>query len=61
MVSGPKCPRRRHYTLLKVFKFHDGRKVYSKYKTIIPAKIDKSECYIQTEIVKEKIPLLLSK
>ena len=34
----------------KVFKFGDGRKVYSKYKEIILAKIGKTECYIQTEI-----------
>ena len=45
----------------KVFKFGDGRKVYSKYQAIIPAKIGSKECFIQTEIVEEKIPLLLSK
>ena len=45
----------------KICKFGDDRKVYSKYKAIIPAKISKTECYIQTEIVNEKIPLLLSK
>ena len=35
-----------------VFKSGDGSKVYSKYRAIIPAKIGKAECYIQTEIVK---------
>ena len=45
----------------KVFKFGDGRKVYSKYQAIIPAKIGSKECFIQTEIVDEKILLLLSK
>ena len=30
----------------KVIKFGDGRKSYSKYKAIIPAQIDKTECYI---------------
>ena len=45
----------------KVFKFGYGRKVYSKYQAIIPAKIGSKECFIQTEIVDEKIPLLLSK
>ena len=45
----------------KVFKFGDGRKVYSKYQAIIPAKIGSKECFIQSEIVEEKIPLLLSK
>ena len=44
-----------------VFKFGDGQKDYSNYKAIILAKIGKAECYIQTEIVNEKIPLLLSK
>ena len=45
----------------KVFKFGNGRKVYSKYQAIIPAKIGSKECFIQTEIVDEKILLLLSK
>ena len=45
----------------KVFTFGDSWKVYSKYKAIIPAKICKNECYIQTKIVNEKILLLLSK
>ena len=45
----------------KLFKFGDDRTVYSKYKATILAKIGKTECYIQTEIVNEKIPLLLSK
>ena len=44
----------------KVFKFGDGQKVYLKYKAIIPVKIGKTNCYIQTEIVNEKILLLLS-
>ena len=47
--------------LVEVFKFGDGRKVYSKYQAIIPAKIGYKECFIQTEIVDEKIPFLLSK
>ena len=45
----------------KVFKFGDARKVYSKYQAIIPAKIGSKESFIQTEIVDEKIQLLLSK
>ena len=45
----------------KVFKSGDGRKVYFKYQAIIPAKIESKECFIQTEIADEKIPLLLSK
>ena len=45
----------------KVFKFGDGWEIYSNYKTVIPAKIGKTECCIQTKIVNEKIPLLLSK
>ena len=38
----------------KIFKFSDSRKVYSKYKAIVSAKIAKTECYIQTEIVMKK-------
>ena len=45
----------------KTFKFGDGRKVCSKYQAVIPAKIGNINCFIQTEIVDEKIPLLLSK
>ena len=33
----------------KVFKFGDGRKVYSKYQAIIPVKIGSKECFIQTD------------
>ena len=35
----------------KVFKFGDGWEIYSNYKTVIPAKIGKPECCIQTKIV----------
>ena len=45
----------------KVFEFGDGRKISPKYKAIIPAKMGKTKCYIQTEIVNEKIQLWLSK
>ena len=38
----------------KVFNFGNGRKVYLKYKTIIPAKIGKAECFVQTKIVNKK-------
>ena len=44
----------------KVFKFGDGHQVtLSSVK--IPAQIDKKTCSINTEIVDENIPLLLSK
>ena len=44
----------------KVFKFGDGHQVtLSSVK--IPAQIDKKNCSINTEIVDENIPLLLSK
>ena len=45
----------------KTFKFGDGRKVFSTFQAIIPARIGSTDCFIQTEIVDEKIPLLLSK
>ena len=45
----------------KIFKFGDGRKVYSKCKAIMTAKIGKTEYFIQTIIVNEKIWLWLSK
>ena len=35
---------------IKIFKFGDGQKIYSKYKAIISAKIGKTECCIQTKI-----------
>ena len=45
----------------KIFKFGDGWKVYSKRKAIMTAKIGKTEYFIQTIIVNEKIWLWLSK
>ena len=45
----------------KTFKFGDGRKVSSKFQAVIPVKIGDKNCFIETEIVDEKIPLLLSK
>ena len=45
----------------KTFKFGDGQKIVSKFQATIPAKIGSTDCFIQTEIVNEKIPLLLSK
>ena len=42
-------------------KFGDGRKLYSQNKAKIPAKIGKTPCNIEVEIVDAKIPLLLSK
>ena len=43
------------------FKFGDGHKVYSFKKVRISANMGGTECFIDVEIVKEKIPLLLSK
>ena len=45
----------------KTFKFGDGRKIVSNFQATIPAKIGSTDCFIQTEIVNEKILLLLSK
>ena len=45
----------------KTFKFGDRRKVFSTFQAIIPARIGNTDCFIQTKIVDEKIPLLLSK
>ena len=44
-----------------VFKFGDGRKVNSKESVIFPVVIADKKCKIKAEIVKENIPLLLSK
>ena len=41
-------------------KFGDGQKVYSKYKAIIRAKIDKIESYIQIEMKKWKNTFLVT-
>ena len=45
----------------KVFKFGDGHQVTSLSSVKIPAKIGQKNCFINTEIVDENIPLLLSK
>ena len=45
----------------KIFKFGDGRKVIATSKAKLPARIGNNKCFINAEIVKEKIPLLLSK
>ena len=45
----------------KTFKFGDGQKVFSKFQAIISAKIVSTDCFIKTEIVDKKIPLLLYK
>ena len=45
----------------KAFQFGDGWKVFSTFQVIIPARTGSTNCFIQTEIVDEKIPLLLSK
>ena len=42
-------------------KFGDGRKLYSQNKAKLPAKIGKTPCNIEVEIVDAKISLLLSK
>ena len=44
-----------------VFKFGNGRKVKSKESVIFPVVIANKKCKIKAEIVKENIPLLLSK
>ena len=43
------------------FKFGDGETVYSYQSVRIPARISDISCFIQTEVVDCKIPLLLSK
>ena len=43
------------------FKFGDGRQVKSQKRARIPAQIGDKSCLIEMEIVKENIPLLLSK
>ena len=42
------------------FKFGDGHKVFSCKKITLPANIAGINCFIVIELVKEKIPLLLS-
>ena len=43
------------------FRFGDGRKVHSSISARIPIMIASTSCQIEVEIVKENIPLLLSK
>ena len=43
------------------FKFGDGQKLLSYKKVTLPANIAGINCFIDIELVKEKIPLLLSK
>ena len=43
------------------FKFGDGRKVASIEKVTIPATIDEEPVRVRTDVVREEIPLLLSK
>ena len=45
----------------KTFKFGDSGKVFSTFQAIISAKIVSTDCFIKTEIVNKKIPLLLYK
>lgn len=45
----------------KSLKFGDGWSVFSTFQAIVPIRIRSSHCCIQTEIVDEKSPLLLSK
>lgn len=45
----------------KKFRFGDGKMVNSVGKVTIPAKIGQVSCKIETEVVKQDIPLLLSK
>ena len=49
------------YPSKRIFKFGDGHKVTAISSVKIPAQIGETNCFIITEIVKEKIPLLLSK
>ena len=49
------------YPSKRVFEFGDGHKVTAISSVKIPAQIGETNCFIITEIVKEKIPLLLSK
>ena len=43
------------------FKFEDGHKAFSYKKVTLPANIAGINCFIDIELVKEKIRLLLSK
>ena len=43
------------------FRFGDGKVVHSTRKGIIPAKIGRTKCKIETEVVPADIPMLLSK
>ena len=43
------------------FRFGDGNFVYSTRKVKLPAKIGKTKCHVEAEVVKVDIPLLLSK
>ena len=45
----------------KVFKFGDGHQVISFSSVKIPAKMGQKNCFINTEIEDENIPLLLRK
>ena len=45
----------------KVFKFGDGHKVIAISKAKLPAQIGNTKCFIKTELIQEKIPLLSSK
>jgi len=45
----------------KIFKFGDGKTVYSDKMVTTPARIGHTNCNIQTEVVPADIPLLLSK
>ena len=45
----------------KTFKFGDSRKVFPFQKVVIPVQIANHSCKISCEIVKDNIPLLLSK
>ena len=45
----------------KTFKVGDDQNVFSAFQAILPAGIGNTDRYIQTEMLDEKIPLLLSK
>ena len=49
------------YPSKRIFKFGDDHKVTAISSVKIPARIGETNCFIITEIVEEKIPLLLSK
>ena len=49
------------YPSKRIFKFWDGHKVTAISSVKIPAQIGETNCFIITEIIKEKISLLLSK